>query len=117
MTKLDELADHGQSIWYDFIRRDTVTDGGLADLIARGVRGVTSNPSIFEKAIADSTLYDDQIAELGEMSAQDAFEALAVRDIVGAADLLRTVYDATDGIDQTNEADQVDLDVMSNGYL
>jgi transaldolase len=99
MTKLDELANRGQSIWYDFIRRDMVTDGALADLISRGVRGVTSNPSIFEKAIADSTLYDDQIAELGETSAQDAFEALAVRDIVGAADLLRVVYDATDGVD------------------
>lgn len=99
MTKLEELARHGQSIWYDFIRRDMITDGELSELIGRGVRGVTSNPSIFEKAIAQSSLYDDAIASLGDIPAQEAFEALAVQDIVGAADTLRGVYDATGGLD------------------
>ncbi|MGI9667781.1 MAG: transaldolase [Acidimicrobiia bacterium] len=99
MTKLDQLAEAGQSIWYDFIRRDMLTGGGLSALVNDGVRGVTSNPSIFQQAIAQSDLYDSQILELGNVSAATAFEALAVDDIRAAADILRSVYDNTDAHD------------------
>ncbi len=99
MTKLHELLDAGQSIWFDYIRRDMVRDGGLAELVARGVRGVTSNPSIFEKAIADSTLYDAQIHDLGACSPEEAFDELAIVDIAEAADVLLPVYESSDGGD------------------
>lgn len=99
MTKLQDLNEVGQSVWYDFIRRDMLTGSGLDDLVAAGIRGVTSNPSIFEKAIADSTLYDDQIASLRDLNPAEIFEALAIDDIRAAADILRPVYDASDGHD------------------
>lgn len=99
MSKLDELARHGQSVWYDYIRRDMLEDGTLARLVASGIRGVTSNPSIFEQAIARTDLYDDQIAQLGEATPEQTFESLAVTDIVAAADILMPVYHATDGAD------------------
>ncbi|HSJ71185.1 MAG TPA: transaldolase [Acidimicrobiia bacterium] len=100
MTKLHELLAAGQSVWYDFIRRDMLdTPGGLTDLVDRGIRGVTSNPSIFDKAIAQSDLYDDQIAELGTESPEAVFESLAMADIVGAADILASVYAASNGVD------------------
>ena len=76
-----------------------LTGSGLDDLVAAGIRGVTSNPSIFEKAIADSTLYDDQIASLRDLNPAEIFEALAIDDIRAAADILRPVYDASDGHD------------------
>lgn len=99
MTKLDELAQNGQSIWYDFIRRDMLTGSGLADLVAAGVRGVTSNPSIFQNAIAGSDLYDEQIAELGGQTPEAAFEELAVTDIRAAADVLADVFSDSAGAD------------------
>lgn len=99
MTKLDQLHQHGQSIWYDFIRRDMLADGGMADLVAEGVRGVTSNPSIFEAAIARTDLYDAQIATLGDAEAESVFEALAIQDIKAAADILESVYDSSGGHD------------------
>lgn len=99
MTKLHLLHEHGQSIWYDFIRRDMLKGGGMADLVDEGVRGVTSNPSIFDGAISDTDLYDAQIAALGNVSPEDAFEAVAIDDIRTAADILRTVYDESDGAD------------------
>ena len=99
MSKLHELEQNGQSIWYDFIRRDMLTGPGLADLVAAGIRGVTSNPSIFENAIAGSTLYDDQIAELGDMSPVAVFEELAVADIRAAADVLAGVFTSSQGGD------------------
>jgi transaldolase len=99
LTKLQDLNEVGQSVWYDFIRRDMLTGSGLDDLVAAGIRGVTSNPSIFEKAIADSTLYDDQIASLRDLNPAEIFEALAIDDIRAAADILRPVYDASDGHD------------------
>jgi transaldolase len=86
-------------VWYDFIRRDMLTGPGLADLVSSGIRGVTSNPSIFHKAIADSNLYDDQIAELKDLDAAEIFETLAIDDIQSAADVLRPVYDESDGHD------------------
>lgn len=99
MTKLHDLNEVGQSVWYDFIRRDMLTGSGLEDLVAAGIRGVTSNPSIFEKAIADSKLYDDQIASLKDLDPAEIFEALAIDDIRAAADILRPVYDASVGHD------------------
>ncbi len=99
MTKLHDLLENGQSIWYDFIRRDMLTGSGLSDLIDAGVRGVTSNPSIFEKAIADSNLYDGQIATLGGLRPAEIFETLAIDDIRSAADALRLVHDASSGHD------------------
>lgn len=99
MTKLDLLHEHGQSIWYDFIRRDMLAGGGMADLVADGVRGVTSNPSTFEVAIAKSDLYDSQITALGPVTPEQAFEAVAIDDIRSAADILRSVYDESDGED------------------
>ena len=99
MTKLNELHLVGQSIWYDFIRRDMLTGPGLADLVAEGIRGVTSNPSIFEKAIGGSNLYDEQLSRLATAEAQAAFEALAISDIKGAADVLMSVYIESNGDD------------------
>jgi transaldolase/transaldolase/glucose-6-phosphate isomerase len=99
MTKLKELHQQGQSIWYDFIRRDMLEDGGMADLVAEGVRGVTSNPSIFEAAIAHTDLYDEQIATLDDAEPEAVFEALAIQDIRAAADILRPVYESSHGHD------------------
>jgi len=99
VTKLHELEENGQSIWYDFIRRDMLTGSGLEDLVTAGVRGVTSNPSIFQNAIAGSALYDDQIAELGDLTPEAIFEELAVADIQAAADVLAGVFDASEGGD------------------
>jgi transaldolase len=99
MTKLEQLHQHGQSIWYDFIRRDMLADGGMTDLVSEGVRGVTSNPSIFEAAIARTELYDSQIATLGDAEPEAVFEALAIQDIRAAADILHSVYESSEGHD------------------
>ena len=101
MSKLDQLATLGQSIWFDYIRRSFTESGELQKLIDNGVRGVTSNPAIFEKAIAGSADYDDQLQTLAveNKSVQDIYEALVLQDIAKAADLFRPVYDKTDGLD------------------
>jgi transaldolase/glucose-6-phosphate isomerase len=101
MTKLHELADLGQAIWFDYIRRSFITSGELQALIDEGLRGVTSNPTIFEKAIAGSTDYDDALHRLvAEGKTVEAiYEALALDDIQRAADLLRPVYKQTGGAD------------------
>ncbi len=101
MTKLHELAEIGQAIWLDYIRRSLITGGGLQDWVDKGVRGVTSNPAIFEKAIAGSDDYDAALRELKgqDLSAEEVYEALALEDIRMAADVLRPVYDETDGAD------------------
>ena len=61
MTNLHKLAELGQSVWLDYIQRSLITSGGLQDLIDKGVRGVTSNPSIFEKAVVGSSDYDEDL--------------------------------------------------------
>lgn len=98
-----ELPALGQSIWLDFIRRRMLNDGELARLVAEdGIRGVTSNPSIFEKAIASGDEYTAQIVEVAPLVDGDPkaiFEALAVEDIRRAADVLAEVHRATDGRD------------------
>ena len=98
---LQEVQRLGQSIWYDNIRRGLIKSGELRSLIDLGVSGVTSNPTIFEKAIAGSTDYDETLLELAtsNSSTQELFEAFAIEDIRAAADLLRPVYDRTGGDD------------------
>jgi transaldolase len=96
---LKDLLKYGQSVWLDYIRRDLLTSGELKRLIEEdGLRGMTSNPTIFEKAIADSTLYSDILQSLRSRSDLDAkgrYEILAIRDIQDAADFLRPVYDSS----------------------
>lgn len=101
MTKLHALADLGQAIWLDYIRRSFITQGELQKLIDQGVRGVTSNPTIFEKAIAGSADYDEDLRKLVATNASinDLYEFLALDDIGRAADQLRPLYDATKGGD------------------
>lgn len=94
---LKQLLNYGQAMWLDYIRRDLFSSGKLKQMIADdGLRGMTSNPSIFEKAIADSSLYDDQLKSLAEQKNLDAtgrYEQIAIRDIQSAADTLRPVYE------------------------
>jgi transaldolase/transaldolase/glucose-6-phosphate isomerase len=97
---LVRLGELGQSPWYDYITRDLVTTGELARLIADdGLRGMTSNPTIFEKAVAGSRLYDDEIRRLGEQgrSAGEIFEALAVADVRAACDEFAALHRAAGG--------------------
>ncbi len=93
---LQELLSYGQSMWLDYIRRDLFTSGKLKQMIENdGLRGMTSNPAIFEKAIADSSLYDDVLKSLAgrkDLDATGRFEQLAIKDIQDAADLLLPVY-------------------------
>ena len=100
-NRLQEVQLLGQSIWYDNIRRGLIKSGELKSLIDIGVSGVTSNPTIFEKAIAGSTDYDETLLELAKSnkSTQELFEAFAIEDIRAAADLLRPIYDRTGGDD------------------
>ncbi len=103
MNPLQLLPNYGQSIWLDYIRRNLLTGGELERLINEdNIKGVTSNPAIFEKAIAGSNDYTEVIEKLtgqSELSAKDVYERLAVEDISQAADLLRTVYETTTGLD------------------
>jgi len=101
MTKIHELAELGQAVWLDYIRRSFVTGGQLKALIDMGLRGITSNPTIFEKAIAHSSDYDADIQQLTARgkSVDEIFLTLTVEDIQLAADLLRPVYDRTKGAD------------------
>ncbi len=99
---LKELNKFGQSVWLDFIRRDLFSSGELKRLIEEdGLRGMTSNPAIFEKAIAESKEYDDILKPLAAKGAStmDRYEALAIRDIQDAADLLKPVFVSTHGRD------------------
>lgn len=99
---LARLHDFGQSFWLDYIRRRMLHDGELQRLIDQdGLRGMTSNPAIFEKAIAGSDDYDDHIRSLAAEGADrdTAYEALVLRDIARAADVLAPVHTASDGVD------------------
>jgi transaldolase/glucose-6-phosphate isomerase len=103
MNPVKALEDHGQAVWLDFLARGFVAKGDLKKLIdSDGVKGVTSNPSIFEKAIGSSDEYDAPIGaalKRGDRSVADLFEHLAVEDIQHAADVLRPVYDDLKGHD------------------
>lgn len=99
---LVRLAEFGQSPWFDFISRDIIESGELARLVKDdGLKGVTSNPAIFEKAVSSGTAYDAFIRENAATAkdAVDLYEKIAVRDVQDAADILRGVYDATEGGD------------------
>ncbi len=104
MNPLKELLVQGQSVWLDYIRRDLIRTGELKRLVEEdGIRGVTSNPTIFEKAIAGSTDYDDTLRALltkdSKTDVGNLYEGLAIEDIQMAADVLRVVYDETGGAD------------------
>jgi transaldolase/glucose-6-phosphate isomerase len=96
---LRALLGYRQSMWLDYIRRDLITSGSLKTMIEEdGLRGMTSNPAIFEKAIAESSLYDDilkSLASRNDLDTKARYEQIAIRDIQGAADLLRPVYESS----------------------
>jgi transaldolase len=96
-----DLAREGQSLWYDGLKRGLLRSGELARLVEDGVRGLTTNPAIYEKAIAETADYDDDIAALAArgLDAKAIYETLAVEDLRSAADLLRATWEATDGRD------------------
>jgi transaldolase/glucose-6-phosphate isomerase len=104
MNPLKELLDQRQSIWLDYIRRNLITAGDLKRMVQEdGICGITSNPTIFEKAIAGSTDYDTALRALlagdAQAEAGKLYEVLAIEDIQSAADILRPVYDGTGGAD------------------
>ncbi len=98
---LAKLINLGQSVWYDNIDRKLIQNGEISGLISTGVRGLTSNPSIFEKAISSSDVYDSDIEIMSRQgkSASEIFESLAVSDIRNAAEILSSVYSETNGAD------------------
>jgi transaldolase len=100
-TKMKALLSVGQSVWLDYLHRRMTRSGELAQLVAVGLRGMTSNPTIFENAIGASTDYDDDLERIGAAAGSEraVFEALAVQDVREAADVFRPVYDATRGAD------------------
>ena len=103
MNPLKDLQDYRQAVWLDFLSRGFIAGGGLKKLVDEdGLRGVTSNPSIFEQAIGQSNAYDESIERMLEkrdLSPSEIFEGLAVDDIRRATDVLRPVFDATHGAD------------------
>ena len=101
-TIIEQINQVGQSLWYDNIERKLLQDGTLAGMVGRGeIRGITSNPSIFNKAISQSDEYDQDIKSLTiqGLSREKAFERLAVQDIQSAADLFGPLYQETEGAD------------------
>src|SRR4051794_16283728 len=102
MTKLDDLfRQQGQSPWLDNLRRDWIQDGTLQAWLDKGIRGVTSNPSIFQKAMTAGDAYDEQFRSLveGGSSVEDAYAVMVDTDIRDALRLLRPVHDASGGTD------------------
>jgi transaldolase/glucose-6-phosphate isomerase len=103
MNNIERITQLGQSVWFDNINRGMLRRGELAALVQQGLRGVTSNPTIFDKAISGSKDYDDQIKDVldrsPDLAAAQIIEALMIRDIQDAADVLRPVYDRTHGGD------------------
>src|SRR2546425_6227680 len=100
-TAMQALLELGQSVWLDYLRRGMLRSGELQALIDDGLRGMTSNPTIFELAIGGSDDYDDELRALAASpkSPAEIFEQLAVGDVRQAADLFRPVYDAAAGRD------------------
>src|SRR6202161_185897 len=103
MNPLKSLADQGQAVWLDFLSRGFIAKGGLKKLVDEdGLRGVTSNPSIFEHALGQTDEYDGATARMLQAHARSAgeiVEELAVEDIQESTDVLRPVFDATRGAD------------------
>ena len=101
-TRLQELSEHGQSVWLDYLSREILENGKLAKMMDEDVVvGVTSNPSIFQKALASGDAYDEQLKQLldTEEDLKEIFLALSADDVKGGLELLRPVYDATRGED------------------
>lgn len=100
-TVIHEVFDLGQSIWLDYISKSLIASGGLEEWIKNGVVGVTTNPSIFENAIAKTADYDEEIASLSRAGKTTAeiYEVLTLQEVGAAADILRPVYDRTGGKD------------------
>ena len=100
-TTIQQLDEYGQSVWLDYISRSLLDSGRLKKLIEQGVRGLTSNPSIFDKAVSKSSDYDGTIRELRreQKSTFEIYDDITVRDIQDAADAFRPIYDATGGDD------------------
>ena len=103
MNPLQQLEAFGQSPWLDFIQRSFTADGKLGAMIGHdGLKGVTSNPAIFQKAMGEGTDYDvgfKALADAGDHDALDIYEALAIQDIQAACDVMRPVFDATGRVD------------------
>ncbi len=103
MASIQHLLECGQSLWLDYLDRNLITGGGLERLVDEGLRGVTSNPTIFHQAITGTNAYDDAILDLiqadHELDAELLYEWLAIQDIQMACDRLRPVYDRTEGAD------------------
>ncbi|HVK39293.1 MAG TPA: transaldolase [Candidatus Kapabacteria bacterium] len=101
MNPLAALQEEGQSIWYDFISRDFIKSGEMKALVDKGVRGMTSNPTIFEKAIAKGNAYDEQISDLGRAgrTTDEIATELFVTDVRNACDVMRPVFDGSNGAD------------------
>lgn len=101
MNRIRQINALGQALWLDYISRDLLRSGELTRLIEEGITGVTSNPTIFQKSIAGSTIYDDDIRRLAHdgRGTEEIYEALAFADIGDAADCLRPVYNETHGRD------------------
>ncbi len=102
MNRIRAIAEHRQSIWYDYIQRSMIWTGHLYRMVQEdGLRGITSNPAIFEKAIGKSKDYEAALKSLVDqgLSSLDSFEQLAIADIQLACDVLRSVYDQTKGLD------------------
>src|SRR5258708_8973922 len=95
---LKALLGYGQSVWLDYIRRTLLTSGELQRLLDNdGLRGVTSNPAIFEKSIVGSTAYQDILSDphSAKLDAKRVYERIAIRDVHGSADVLRPIYDSS----------------------
>jgi transaldolase / glucose-6-phosphate isomerase len=98
-NRLIDVQACGQSIWMDYIKRSLIESGELKQLVQDGIVGMTSNPTIFAKAIGDSEEYDGAIAKLLDLDVTEIYESLAIADIQDAADVLRPVYERTNGDD------------------
>ena len=101
MSKIHEINKIGQSIWLDSISRTMLQSGYLVEMIEKGVSGLTSNPTIFDKAVAESDLYDDEIKNSFDAgrNVSEIFESIAVSDVRAVADLLFDIYKKTQCLD------------------
>ncbi|MCL6444036.1 MAG: transaldolase [Alicyclobacillus sp.] len=101
MHGVELLRHHGQSVWYDNIDRELIRSGELTRLIESGVSGVTTNPTIFDRAINQSSAYDEDIRDMARqgLPVEKVYDALTMRDVTEAAMILRPVYDASEGKD------------------
>jgi transaldolase len=100
-TTIEQLGEVGQSVWLDYISRSLLKSGRLKELIGLGITGMTSNPTIFDKAINSGSDYDDQMRELHGMSKSlfEIYDDITIKDIQDAADIFRPTYDKTKGLD------------------